>query len=269
MVHTLGIYFRLLRVQFRSQLQYRVSFLFLLFGTGLIAVLEFGSLALVLQRFDTIRGWTVEEVAFLYGLVEIAFGAMDMVFSGFDPRRFGLSVRQGTFDQVLLRPISATVQVLGSDLALRRVGRILTGTAIFAFSLSRVPVAWTAFKVILVPVILVSMFLFFGGLFMIGATISFWTVESIEVMNILTYGGSYVISHPMHIFQRWLRGFFTYIVPAIFLNYYPALYILGKTDPLGIPAWGPFAAPVVGVGMLLAALGFWRYGIRNYQSTGS
>ena len=98
---------------------------------------------------------------------------------------------------------------------------------------------------------------------------STWTVESIEVMNILTYGGAYVISHPMHIYQRWLRGFFTYIVPAIFLNYYPSLYILGKTDPLGIPAWGPFVAPVAGVGVLLAAVGFWRFGIRNYQSTGT
>jgi ABC-2 type transport system permease protein len=258
-----------LGVQLRSQLQYRTSFLFLLFGTGLTAFLEFASLALVLQRFDTIRGWTVGEVAFLYGLVEIAFGTMDMVFSGFDPQRFGLSVRQGTFDQILLRPIPATIQVLGSDLALRRVGRILTGAAIFAFALSRVPIAWTALKIALVPVIVFSMVLFFGGLFMIGATISFWTIESIEVMNILTYGGSFVISHPMHIYQRWLRGFFTFIVPAIFLNYYPALFILGKTDPLGIPAWSPFAAPVVGAGVMLAALWFWRFGIKNYQSTGN
>jgi ABC-2 type transport system permease protein len=90
MLHFLGIYGRLLKVQFRSQLQYRFSFILMLVGTALIALLEFASLALVLQRFDTILGWTVGEVAFLYGLVEIAFGTMDMVFSGFDPRRFGL-----------------------------------------------------------------------------------------------------------------------------------------------------------------------------------
>jgi ABC-2 type transport system permease protein len=269
MRHTLGIYFRLMRVQIRSQLQYRASFVLLLFGAALIGFLEFASLALVLQRFDTIRGWTVGEVAFLYGLVEIAFALMDMVFSGFDPQRFGNEVRKGTFDQVLLRPIPATVQVLGSDFAMRRIGRIVAGIAIFAFALADVSIAWTPLKLALVPVVIVSMLLFFGGLFIIGATISFWTVESIEVMNILTYGGSYVISHPMHIFQGWLRGFFTFIVPANFLNYYPALYILGKDDPLGVPSWAPFVAPVVGVGTLLAALWFWRFGIRNYQSTGS
>jgi len=269
MRHLLGMYLRLLRVQFRAQLQYRASFLFLLFGTGFIALLEFGSLALVLQRFDTIRGWTVGEVALLYGLVEIAFGLMDMVFSGFDPHQFGIRVRKGTFDQILLRPIPPALQVLASDFALRRIGRISTGFGLLAFAFSKTAIAWTPLKIALLPVMTVSMFFFFGGLFVIGATITFWTVESIEVMNVLTYGGSYVISHPMHILQGWLRAFFTYIIPAIFLNYYPALIILDKSDPIGAPAWAPFAAPIVGVGTFLIAMAFWRIGVRSYQSTGT
>lgn len=269
MQHLVGMYLRLLRVQFRSQLQYRTSFLFLLFGTGFIALLEFGSLALVLQRFDTIRGWTAGEVALLYGLVEVAFGMMDMVFSGFDPQHFGIQVRKGTFDQVLLRPIPPTLQVLASDFALRRIGRISAGFGLLAFAFSQTSIAWTPLKIALLPVMAVSMFFFFGGLFIIGATTTFWTVESIEVMNVLTYGGSFVISHPMHILQGWLRAFFTYILPAIFLNYYPALLILEKTDPLGAPVWAPYAPPVVGAGMFLIAMAFWRFGVRSYQSTGT
>ncbi len=260
---------RLLNVQLRSQLQYRVSFLFLLLGTFLISLLEFSSLALALQRFDTIRGWTVGEVAFLYGLVEIAFGAMDMMFSGFDPQYFGEEVRKGTFDQVLLRPIPAAVQILGSDFGLRRIGRIVTGFGILSIAFSQVSILWTPLKVALVPVVLISMIVFFGALFVMGATLTFWTVDAIEVVNILTYGGSYVISHPMHVLQNWLRGFFTFIVPAIFLNYYPTLFILGKTDPLGMPAWGPFAAPIVALLTLTLSAAFWQYGLRRYQSSGS
>ena len=67
----------------------------------------------------------------------------------------------------------------------------------------------------------------------------------------------------------WLRSFFTYVVPAIFLNYYPALYFLDKSDPLGLPAWAPLMGPVVGFGMLCVALLFWRFGVRHYQSTGT
>lgn len=88
-------------------------------------------------------------------------------------------------------------------------------------------------------------------------------------MNILTYGGSEMMAYPMHIYPDWLRRTFTYIVPAIFLNYYPALYFLEKTDPLGLPPIFSFFAPLVGGGVLLLALAFWRFGIRHYQSTGT
>lgn len=268
-MHHFRLYLRLLNVQLVSQIQYRTSFIFQLLGTALISSLEFASLALAMQRFEFLGGWNIGEIAFLVGLVEVGFGAMDMIFSGFDPQYFGQSIRKGSFDQVLLRPIPSGVQVLGSDLGLRRIGRIVTGFIILFYSFSVVPIAWTAIKILLIPVLIVSLLIFFGALFVIGATFTFWTVDAIEVMNILTYGGSYVISHPMHVLQSWLRNFFTFIVPAIFLNYYPALYILGKQDPVAMPAWAPFAAPFVAAAALWIAAAFWRYGIRHYQSSGS
>jgi ABC-2 type transport system permease protein len=265
----MNLYLRLLRVQYRAQLQYRASFVFQLIGAGLVTVTEFASLAFVMVQFNGIGGWTVGEVAFLYGLVEIAFGAMDMIFSGFDPARFGQEVRKGTFDQIMLRPIPLLTQVLGSDFALRRIGKIVLGGAIFGLSLALTGIAWTPVKGALAALSVISMIFFFGGLFIIGAAVTFWTVESIEILNIVTYGGAFTLSHPMHVYPGWIRGFFTFVLPGIFLNYYPALYILGKPDPLGFPAFAPFLAPAAGLGVFAAALAFWRFGVRHYQSTGT
>lgn len=269
MAFGLRIYWRLVAIQIRSQAQYRVAFALDVLTAGVVLALFFVALVFVFQRFQNIAGWTLGEVAFLYGMVEMAFGTMDMVFSGFDPNSFGQQVRRGTFDQLLLRPLSLTLQVLGSQFVIRRLGRILQGVAIFVVALTLTDVTWTAAKLLYLPVVLVSLVCFFGGLFIVGATITFWTVESIEVINIFTYGGSEMMSYPMSIYQEWLRRFFTFVVPAIFLNYYPALYFLDKPDPLGLPAVAPFLAPVVGVGVLTLALLFWRYGIRHYQSTGT
>lgn len=269
MWHTFSIYRRLLGARMRSQMQYRFAFLMDLAGTGVTAGLEFLALALVLPRFGGLQGWTMGEIAFLYGQVEIAFGLMDLLFSGFDPKFFGQQVRRGTFDQILLRPVSVTTQVLTLDLALRRLGKIAVGIGIFALGLQRTVIVWTAVKLLYFPFVIGGMVCFFGGLFIIGATITFWTIESIEVMNILTYGGSFAISYPMSIYQRWLRHFFTFVAPAIFLSYYPALFFLGKPDPLGFPPWAPFVSPLVGVGVLALGLWFWRFGIQHYQSTGS
>jgi ABC-2 type transport system permease protein len=269
MRHALGSYGRLLGAQLRGQLHYRLSFTFDLLATMLITLTEFAALALTFERFGNIAGWTLGEVAFLYGLLEFSFGCMDMLFSGFDPLTFGQKIRKGAFDQMLLRPLSITWQVFGSDLTLRHIGRIVLGIVIFVFALRLNDIDWTFAKLLYLPLVVVGMVLFFGGLFVIGSSLTFWTVESLEAMNILTYGGSFLISYPMSIYQEWLRRLFTFVIPAIFLNYYPALYFLNKPDPFHFPAFAHFLAPVAGFVVFVLALLFWRFALRHYQSTGS
>lgn len=269
MRHALSLYWRLIGVQIRSQMAYRVSFITEALGVAVITLLEYASLAMVFTRFDNLGGWTLGQVAFLYGLSEFAFGIMDLIFSGFDPDNFGMRIRRGAFDQLLLRPVNITLQVIGSEFVLRRLGKILIGFLIFLSALQLNPVAWTTPKAILTIMAVFSQVCFFGGLFIVGSTITFWTIESIEVINIFTYGGSYLIAHPLHIFPDALRRFFTFIIPAAFLNYYPAMYILEISDPTGMPSWVAFLAPLAGLFLLTAALAFWRFGINHYQSTGT
>ena len=267
LIEAIDLYRRLLGIQIRSELAYRASFLLGILTQAMNNLAEFAALAMILSRFEGLGGWGLREVAFLYGMVCAAFGVMDLVFSGFDPEGFGLEVRRGTFDRLLLRPADITLQVLGSKFLLRRLGRIAQGAAIFAVAVPRVE--WTLLKVVYLPFVFVSIVLFFGALFMIGSTITFWTIESIEAMNILTYGGTEMMSYPMHIYGQDLRRFFTYIVPAAFMNYTPALYFLDLPDPLGLPIYTRYLAPLAGAGMMAVATAFWHYGIRHYASTGS
>jgi ABC-2 type transport system permease protein len=263
------LYFRLLSIQIRSQMQFRTAFFIDVVTTAMINGSYFVSTFLVLQRFNTIAGWNLGEIAFLYGMIEMAFGTMDMVFSGFDPDYFSIMVRQGALDQVMLRPLSISVQILGSKFMLRRLGRVTQGALVFALALSLTQIHWTADKLFYLPVVFVSQVVAMGSLFMVGATLTIWTVQPIEAMNILTYGGVELMSYPTTIYPNWIIGIFTYVFPFIFLNYYPALYFMDKPDPLGMPVFAPFLAPVAAGAMLLAAAWFWRFGLRHYQSTGT
>jgi ABC-2 type transport system permease protein len=269
MRHHLSLYRRLLGVQVRSQLQYPTAFLLEVFGNAVTLGTYFLSLALIMQRFERLGGWTLGEIAFLYGMAELGFGTMDLIFSGFDPSFFGRRVRRGTFDQMLLRPVNITLQVLTDDFQLRRLGRMSQGFAVLLLATNLADIQWTAGKLLYLPLVLAGIVAFFGGLFVIGSTITFWTVESVEVINIFTYGGNELISYPLSIYPDWLRGFFTYILPAAFINYYPALYFLDKADPFGLPEVAKYLAPVAGFLVLGVALRFWQVGVRHYQSTGS
>lgn len=268
-MHTLDIYRRLVSIHLRAQMYDRVAFFLEVFSTALLNGIYFLSLALVVQRFEGIGGWSIGEIALLYGIVETAFGVMDMLFSGFDPGNFGTQVRLGLLDLMLLRPVNITLQVFGSNFIIRRLGRIFQGGLIFFLGLALLDIIWTPARLLVLVLAFVSQICFFGGLFITGASITFWTFESIEVVNIFTYGGVEMTSYPMHIYPHWLRNFFTYILPAIFLNYYPVLFILDRPDPLGMTSLAPWLSLPAGVLVLTLSLAFWKFALRHYQSAGT
>lgn len=263
------LYLRLLGAQVRSQLVYRTAFALDALAAALVTGAEFAAFALVLPRFDSLGGWTLGEVALLYGLAELAFVVMDLVFGGFDAPNLSAHVRTGSFSTFLLRPVPLPVQIFGSDFALRRLTRVVLAAGIVAYGVSRVSVTWDAGDVLLLAGSVLGMIAFFGGLFVVGGTLTFWTVESVEAMNVLTYGGRTLISYPLNIYPAWLRRTFTYLIPAAFLSYFPVLHVLGRPLPDGLPSWAALLSPVVGPLILAAAFAFWRVGVRRYHGTGS
>lgn len=263
------LYFRLLGAQVRSQLVYRTAFALDALAAALVTGAEFAAFALVLPRFDSLGGWTLGEVALLYGLAELAFVLMDLVFGGFDAPNLSAHIRTGSFSTFLLRPVPLPVQVFGSDFALRRLTRVVLAAAIVAYGVSQVEVTWDAGDALLLAGSVLGMVAFFGGLFVVGGTLTFWTVESVEAMNVFTYGGRSLISYPMGIYETWLRRTFTYLIPAAFLSYFPVLYVLGRPLPDGLPGWAAYLSPIVGPLILAAAFAFWRVGVRRYHGTGS
>ncbi len=262
------IYFRLVSATLRSQLQYRLSFVLDAIGAFLSTAVEFVAIALAFTRFGVLGGWTIWQVAFLWGLTETAFGLMDMLFSGFDPTTFSQHVRRGTLDQFLLRPVNLFAQLFASEFVLRRIGRIAEGVVIFMIANANLNVIWTPLKAAYLPVVLASAVAFYGALFVFGATASFWTTESLEIVNIFTYGGTTMASYPMHIFDATVRRFFTYVVPTALIIYYPALYFFDLPDPGGLPGWASFLAPLAGFGLLALSFVAFRFGLRHYASTG-
>ena len=109
----------------------------------------------------------------------------------------------------------------------------------------------------------------FTGLFILQATLAFWTTEGLEIANALTNGGTETAQYPLVIYPGWFRRLFTYVVPLAGITYFPALAILGRDDPLGSATWTHWLSPLGGMIFLLMALRVWRLGVRHYTSTGS
>ncbi len=262
-----ALYFRLIGADLRSQMQYKLSFAGYVLGSFGSLFLEFLAILILFQRFPHLAGWTVGEVAFLYGLAAVSFGLAEMVSGGFD--RFHQLIVRGDFDRVLTRPVDPFVQLFSQEFQLRRLGRIGQGLAALVLGQALAGVHWTLPKLLYLPVVALSGALVFVALFILGATLCFWTVQTSELTNIFTNGGTEMVSYPMEIYQEWLRRFFTFVIPLAFVTYFPALFFLDRPDGLGMPGCFPFLPPLVGVAFLALARAAWTFGVRHYQSTGS
>ncbi|MCE9638310.1 MAG: ABC transporter permease, partial [Planctomycetes bacterium] len=140
---------------------------------------------------------------------------------------------------------------------------MVQGAAVLAWSAAQLE--WTAERVGLAGASIVGAACLFYGLIVLQATLAFWIVDSLEVMNSLTYGGTYAAGYPMDIYPAFFRRFFTAVVPLACVSWYPVLGALGK-DVSPLLAW---TAPLAGPAFLGASLLAWRIGVRRYTSTGS
>lgn len=263
----LALYLWLLGAQVRSQLQYRASFALQAAGQAMATFVDFVALLLLFHRFPSLAGWSLGEVAFLYGLGGIAFALADMACGGFD--NLGPTIQTGAFDRVLTRPVGVFLQTLAGDFQIRRLGRVAQALVALIISLTLVEIEWSALKLLVALSSLLSGVVIFSAIWVIGAAVTFWTVQTSEVTNVFTYGGSELVGHPMSIYSDWLRRFFTFVVPLAFVTYLPALYILDRPDPDGLPRALQFCSPLVAAAFFLLARGAWSLGVRHYQSTGS
>ncbi len=267
LLEPLGMYVRYLGMSVRAQMQYRASFLISVAGQFAITAIEFLGVWALFARFGSLDGWTLSEVAFFYGIVNVAFALADALSTGFD--QFEVFVKRGDFDRMLVRPRSTVLQLAGVELALRRIGRLAQGLVILLWAASSLEVHWTVANVLLLHFALFGGLCLFLGLFVIQATVCFWTTESLELMNTMTYGGVQSAQYPLVIYGPWFRGFFTFLVPLACVCYFPVVAILGRPDPLGTPLWFQLVSPTAGLLFLAVALRLWSFGVRRYQSTGS
>jgi ABC-2 type transport system permease protein len=260
------MYRRFVGAAIRAQLQYRLSFALDMFGSGLIAFLDFGAVLIIFHNVPRLGTFTVGEVAFLYATSAMAFAIADTAVGHLDT--FNEQIRTGTFDVLLTRPRGTLFQVLASDFHVRRLGKLIQGACVLVYAVTAIDVPWNVGRVAMVFVMVVCGTAIFIAVWVFMICVVFWAVEGTETANAFTYGGQFLTQFPIDVYSQWLRRLLAYLIPMAFVAYFPALYVLDKEDPLGLPSFLRFSSPVVAVLAAVAAGAMWRFAVRHYRSAG-
>jgi ABC-2 type transport system permease protein len=164
----------------------------------------------------------------------------------------------------MIRPRNEIFLVICGRIELARLGRMVQALVVFCYAIPTCGVEWTALRVLTLVIMCVSGVAVFSGLFILHAALCFFTIDGIELMNILINGGMTMSAYPLDIYGRGILWFATFVVPFACIQYYPFLYIIGRTDSLV-----NVFLPLIGILFIIPCYLFWKFGVRHYKSVGS
>ena len=249
----------------RSALEYRTDFLLMTLmglvrqGTG-IALMW-----VILARFETIAGWTLGEVAFLYGL---RLTMLALCGLGGDVWSMQNLVRLGEFDRFLVRPVRPLLQLLTRHVPLSAFGDLLGGVALIAAATRLVDVAWTPLAILYLLLALAGGGLIQLALRLLIASFSFRALSVNAPMGIVDNLFNDFGTYPLSIFNATLEFLLTFGLPVAFMAYFPAVVLLGRTGELQVHPIFAYGAPLAGTCWMAIALWVFEREMRNYKSAG-
>lgn len=262
-----GVYARIVASRVRSQLAYPVSFVLDVAAQLIGQTVELVAILVVFTQVDSLGGFPAAEVVLIYGLAATAFGLADLTVGQIEA--LPDYIRTGELDVMLLRPLGTLPQLLSADVALKRLGRVAVGLAVLGYALVTLDLDWTPARALLAVTAPVVGAVILAAMWVAANAVSFWLVDGRELANSVTYGSSFATSYPITIYGPWLRRVMCFAVPGAFVAYFPALALLGRPDPLGLPEALRWSSPLVATAAAAGAALVWRAGVRHYQGTGS
>lgn len=251
---------------FRSTLQYRTDTFIVIAMALAFQGTGFAFIWVLLSRFESLAGWTLGQVAFLYGL-RLIVHALAGVLTG---PIFSLEaqVRSGEFDRYLLRPLSPLIQFMTQRVEISILGDLLGGLAIFAVANQAIGLAWTPLGVLYLGLAILGGALIEGSVRILIGALSFRTLSSQSLLFLTDSVFSNFANYPLTIFGTVLQYLFTFILPLAFVAFLPTTVLLDKTSELQVSPGFAYAAPLVGLGWAFAAGRVFNRELSCYQSAG-
>lgn len=246
----------------KTKLEYKASVIINSISQFLVFFTYYFMVVALFDKFNNIKGFNLYEIFICFGVIHFGFAFCETFFRGID--RFEEHIINGSLDRFLVRPKNVLLQVLVSEVDFVKVFKAFQALIIIGIGVVKINMSLDIFKIVTLINMLISSVLIFLGIFIFTASYCFITVDGLEVKNLFTDGGKYLAQYPISIYKKGMFMFFTFIIPYGFVNYYPLLYLIGRTNNKLY-----MLSPLVTVVFVFLSVLVFNKGLKKYTSTGS
>ncbi len=247
-----------MRAGLAGELAYRVNFFWQLLQSLLSLGVALAGLSIIFSYSGSLGGWSLDEVLVVVGVFFLVGGIIGFIIQP-GMEQFISSVRDGTLDFLLVKPVDAQLIVSIHNVNLWKLADILMGAGVLVFAFTRLGEGMGLLSAATFMLTLLAGAIIVYCVWLILATLAFWFVR---VENILVIFQSFYEAGrwPLSLYPGWLRYGLTFVVPVAFAVTVPAEALTGRLS------WGNvLLAFILAVALAIVSRAFWRRGLKRYS----
>jgi len=255
---SLRLHAQFVRISVAARMTYRTDYLVSILAMFIAMLIGPLFVSAIYSSGGVIPGWTLPELLLLQGTVLIIKGVSFMLFFGI---LWGSqdSLRSGTFDLLLIRPISTLHLLIMKHVDVEDIGQFVSGIAVTAFAFWLLPP--THGNVILYLVLVFAGILFYLALAIFAVVTAIRFIDTGRLYEIVD-GLTVFAMYPQNMYGKGLGLAFSTVLPLLIAGSYPASALLGKAID------GAWLALACCAGFLALALWAWSSAMKHYTSAG-
>lgn len=236
-----------------AAMEYRAAFLSQVIGMFLNDAAYFVFWIVFFDRFKQVRGWVVQDMILMFGIVAAGFGLAVFLFG--NAWTLAEVITQGQLDYYLSLPRPVLPHLLASKSITSGFGDFSYGFISFFFA-GRLTL--DTFGRFLIGIILSTMV--FLAFLILVQSLAFWMGNSQLLSSTATQAIVSFSSYPITVFDGTAKFLLFTLIPAAFVGAIPAEYVRTAS-------WQTLLllVSVSGIGLFLANVVFYR-GLRRYES---
>lgn len=247
----------------KSLMQSKLDFFFGFFSFFLNQIMGVVFLYLIFEKIPNLNGWSFYELVFIYGYAQIPRG-IDHFLTDYLWLFARKTVKEGSFDRYLLRPVNPLFQVIVERCQPDGLGEILIGILLVLYASMKLKITISVAGICLFIISVIAGAIIFAAIKLFFASNAFFMKDSYSLL-FLVYNMSDFAKYPTTIYSKTIQRVLSYIIPFAFTAFIPASFFLQRGNVYA----------TIGMELLVALISFFiayqyfMFGCNRYESAGN
>ncbi len=247
----------------KKLMQSKLDFFMGFMGFFLNQVLGIVFLQLVFERIPSLNGWSFYQLVFIYGFAQIPRG-IDHFFTDYLWTFTRKTIKEGSFDRYLLRPINPLFQILVERCQVDGIGEVAVGILLVIYAGNRLGMKMTLLSLLIFIIAVIAGAIIYMSVKLFFASNAFFMKDCYNLLY-MAYNMSDFAKYPSTIYSRSVNVVLSYVLPFAFTAFIPAKYFLTRESlfmTVGMEC-------IVAVAAFAVAYGYFKFGVNRYESAGN